>query len=155
MWWVPARQNQELVTLADRKAQDGDGLWAPFLPGAEASGSVLAQGASHRSGSTARWSCVKVSTMSFLPASDKAHDTSLFQISNDGLFLGLPWGIELNYTSHGRFPTWWLAWAWGETSPSLQHFRRLLQDPPVAQAALSVCSLPAVSAVWLPKDGII
>lgn len=33
--------------LADRKAQDGDGLWAPFLAGAEASGSVLAQGASH------------------------------------------------------------------------------------------------------------
>lgn len=77
--------------LADRKAQDGDGLWAPFLAGAEASGSVLAQGASHHSGSTAWRSCVKVSTASFLPASDKAHDTSLIHLYFKSVVVMFAW----------------------------------------------------------------
>lgn len=82
------------------------------------------------SGSTAWRSCVKVSTASFLPASDKAHDTSLIHLYFKSVVVMFAWvspGVFSWAVLHMEgFPR--CGWHGPEKQFRLQHFRRLLQD---------------------------
>ena len=122
---LPGRTRNCLEQSAGN-AKDGDVSCMPFLTGAKASYSLLAQGASLHAGFTALRPYIKVSTQSFLPTFDKALDTFLFRNSDGGRLLSLPCSFHW-ILLHTGFPTLWVVWAWGGTSPYVRRFRRLLQ----------------------------
>lgn len=71
-------------------AKDEDVLCVPFLTGAKASYSLLAQGASFHSGFTAPRPYIEISTTFLFATFGKAQDTFLFRNSDGGRLLGVP-----------------------------------------------------------------